>query len=309
VERRWRSTPAAGRSGGRNLKPGTHDIAARYIPAAGSAFAQRQRRPAARRGRTDDAVTAEGLAGPSDGEALAARVARAEDIAHHVHSIHPAIGVARPGNSPSSSSVPRAGHARRPAAPQGRAVPREEAGRALPALRLDGATFVKELKAGDPDVAKIEWTAPGQPEGCGTEVRGERQAHATNPGDIFIRAAAPKWRNSACGAQLPGHRPRRQDVERTARRPASTRARCRRPGSAGRDAHAGGRRAPSSAARTPGSFDNSPLQTFADNDGWYDDVSDGPVTAVVTLTAEKPPVDPAWVIVGPPSSRPPSSPS
>jgi hypothetical protein len=31
------------------------------------------------------------------------------------------------------------------------------------------------------------------------------------------------------------------------------------------------------------SFDNSPLTTFANNEGWYDDTSDGPVDATVTL--------------------------
>ena len=54
-----------------------------------------------------------------------------------------------------------------------------------------------------------------------------------------------------------------------------------------------------------GSFAGKPIVTFADNDGWYDDVSDGPVTAVVTLTGgATPPVAPSWVLVAPPKFAP-----
>ena len=44
------------------------------------------------------------------------------------------------------------------------------------------------------------------------------------------------------------------------------------------------------------------------NDGWFDDVSDGPVTAVLTLKTTRGtqvvPVEPAWVICGPPDFAP-----
>ncbi|MDQ5824944.1 MAG: LodA/GoxA family CTQ-dependent oxidase [Chloroflexota bacterium] len=43
------------------------------------------------------------------------------------------------------------------------------------------------------------------------------------------------------------------------------------------------------------------ITTFANNDGWYDDVSDGPVTATVSIGGQQVPVDPAWVITGPPN--------
>ncbi|HEX9989348.1 MAG TPA: LodA/GoxA family CTQ-dependent oxidase [Chloroflexia bacterium] len=46
------------------------------------------------------------------------------------------------------------------------------------------------------------------------------------------------------------------------------------------------------------------ITTFANNEGWYDDVSDGPVTAKVTIAGQEVPVDPAWVIVGPPNYAP-----
>ena len=44
--------------------------------------------------------------------------------------------------------------------------------------------------------------------------------------------------------------------------------------------------------------------TFANNDGWHDDASDGPVTAEVTIGGTTLPVDPAWVVVAPPNYAP-----
>jgi hypothetical protein len=48
------------------------------------------------------------------------------------------------------------------------------------------------------------------------------------------------------------------------------------------------------------------LPTFANNDKWHDDVSDGPVSAVVTLPGQDPVAvhHPAWVIVAPPDFAP-----
>ena len=47
------------------------------------------------------------------------------------------------------------------------------------------------------------------------------------------------------------------------------------------------------------------IDTYANNDYWYDDVSDGPVTAVVTTASGNLTVDsPAWVLVGPPAYAP-----
>lgn len=50
---------------------------------------------------------------------------------------------------------------------------------------------------------------------------------------------------------------------------------------------------------------NTPLSgNFANNDGWYDDTSDGPVTATVVVAGQSIQVDPAWVIVAPPNYAP-----
>ena len=46
------------------------------------------------------------------------------------------------------------------------------------------------------------------------------------------------------------------------------------------------------------------LTTFANNSGWTDDTSDGPVTALVRLGRVRLPVDPAWVVVAPPNYAP-----
>jgi hypothetical protein len=52
------------------------------------------------------------------------------------------------------------------------------------------------------------------------------------------------------------------------------------------------------------SHDGSRAITFANNDGWHDDVSDGPVTAEVRFEGKALKVDPAWVVVGaPPITR------
>jgi hypothetical protein len=52
------------------------------------------------------------------------------------------------------------------------------------------------------------------------------------------------------------------------------------------------------------SHDNSRATTFANNDGWFDDVSDGPVTAEVSLNGRALDVTPAWVTVAPPNYGP-----
>jgi L-lysine epsilon oxidase-like protein len=55
------------------------------------------------------------------------------------------------------------------------------------------------------------------------------------------------------------------------------------------------------------SLPQSQLTNFADNDGWCDDVADGPVRATIRLNGSAAPIaaDPAWVIVAPPDFAPP----
>ncbi|WP_017327518.1 LodA/GoxA family CTQ-dependent oxidase [Synechococcus sp. PCC 7336] len=55
-------------------------------------------------------------------------------------------------------------------------------------------------------------------------------------------------------------------------------------------------------SKTP--FPNNPPTTFANNNGWHDDTSDGPVTAEVLYNNQSLPVDPAWVVTAPPNYAP-----
>ena len=52
------------------------------------------------------------------------------------------------------------------------------------------------------------------------------------------------------------------------------------------------------------SYDGSRAVTFANNEGWHDDVSDGPVTAEVEFGGKKLKVKPAWAVVAPPNYAP-----
>ncbi|XJC77684.1 LodA/GoxA family CTQ-dependent oxidase [Delftia tsuruhatensis] len=52
------------------------------------------------------------------------------------------------------------------------------------------------------------------------------------------------------------------------------------------------------------SVDGSKATTFANNEGWHDDVADGPVRAKVVVAGVSVPVDAAWVTVAPPNYGP-----
>lgn len=52
------------------------------------------------------------------------------------------------------------------------------------------------------------------------------------------------------------------------------------------------------------SSDGTRAEHFANNDNWHDDVSDGPVTAEVSIDGQPVPVDPAWVVTAPPNYAP-----
>jgi hypothetical protein len=49
---------------------------------------------------------------------------------------------------------------------------------------------------------------------------------------------------------------------------------------------------------------NAPAESFSDNDGWYDSVSDGPVSATLRIRGQAQPVIPAWVVVTVPRYAP-----
>ena len=51
-------------------------------------------------------------------------------------------------------------------------------------------------------------------------------------------------------------------------------------------------------------FPNNPPTTFANNDGWHDDVSDGPVDATVVYQGQALNVEGSWVVCAPPNYAP-----
>ena len=52
------------------------------------------------------------------------------------------------------------------------------------------------------------------------------------------------------------------------------------------------------------SYNGAQAVTFANNEGWHDDSSDGPVTAEVSFAGRRLQVDPAWIVVAPPNYAP-----
>ncbi|MFG3518362.1 LodA/GoxA family CTQ-dependent oxidase [Streptomyces bobili] len=52
------------------------------------------------------------------------------------------------------------------------------------------------------------------------------------------------------------------------------------------------------------SADNLAATDFANNDGWHDDIADGPVRAEVRIEGRAIPVEPAWVVVASPDYAP-----
>jgi hypothetical protein len=72
---------------------------------------------------------------------------------------------------------------------------------------------------------------------------------------------------------------------------------------AGRLLFLGGRGRSESPKGTP-IFDPNDGDSFINADGWFDDASDGPVTAEVTVGGRAIPVDPAWVLTAPPNYAP-----
>jgi hypothetical protein len=51
-------------------------------------------------------------------------------------------------------------------------------------------------------------------------------------------------------------------------------------------------------------YDPANPNSFNNADGWFDDTSDGPVTARVSIAGREIPVDPSWVVVAPPNYAP-----
>lgn len=227
--------------------------------------------------------------------------------------IHPAIGVARVGNS---SAAPFIG----PESPHQKPLPPGSRKDASGAIIKQAARFrvygynqagevVRELKLGQDGVSEIRWSvhlankkaswyrfhvpldipeaASLTPEQRGRRnadvIGAERRKLVIDPGIRTIRASLHDVGTFDTGTIMGRKVPLgRISTEST-----------------GRLLVVGGNGKSASYA-----LPERPITGVANNDTWYDDVSDGPVTAQVTIGGQSRPATPAWVVVAPPHYAP-----
>jgi hypothetical protein len=226
--------------------------------------------------------------------------------------IHPAIGIARVGNSPNDYFVgPEVIH------PHGEAPGfyRDAAG----ALKRQAARFriygynaagvaVEELTTGR---AAVRWTvhvankkaawyqwqmALDIPEAMTIQVprrnaavkAGDRQGLVIDGGPRSIEGPDAQSPESRFVGKFQGTEVYLGEIRTDA---------------AGRLLFLGGHGVSASPGGTP-IFNPSDPNSFINADGWYDDMSDGPVTADVRIDGRSIPVEPAWVVTAPPNYGP-----
>ncbi|MET7457525.1 LodA/GoxA family CTQ-dependent oxidase [Streptomyces sp. NPDC005574] len=225
--------------------------------------------------------------------------------------IHPAIGVARVGNS---AEAPFIG----PESPDQKPADAGSYKDASGAIRRQAARFrvygynaagevVRELKPGTEGVTEIQWTvhlankkaawyqfhlALDIPEGktLTAEQYGRRNADVVgadrkklvnDPGSRTVRGSKTETQKFDTGKVMD---------KAVYLGEISTR-------SDGRLVVLGGR-------GNSASYKNQPITGVTNNNTWYDDVSDGPVTAKVSIDGRDLTAVPAWVVVGPPHYAP-----
>jgi hypothetical protein len=231
-----------------------------------------------------------GLAGPL-GDGAPAVVRR--------YRIHPAIGIARLGNSPQAFFIGPESPGRSPL-PEGESY-RDDAGnikRQAVRYRIYESSFdsegrllgVREVTAAD---AEIRWTVHtvNRKAAAATfpPLGGRRNDGETDRSRLVIDS----------GAQTVSGRNERVVMSGAFRSQPITLGEIRTD-DAGRLVVLGGFGVSGFVA--PGT---PQIQNFANNDGWHDDVADGPVQATIRLEGgELAEADPAWVIVAPPSYAP-----
>ncbi len=226
--------------------------------------------------------------------------------------IHPAIGVARVGNSADGFFIG-------PEVPDEPTLPPGGYKDATGALKRQAARFrlygynaagevVRELTAAD---AAITWTAHlankkaawyefhlalDSPEATRPDAGIARRRNATIRGAARSQLVIDPGPRSVTGKSMPGTAAaQRFDTGKffTLAVPLGE----LRTDEAGRLLVLGGH----GVSR---SLSGRPPEDFCNNDNWHDDISDGPVDAKVTLDGAELPVEGAWVIVGPPNYAP-----
>src|SRR5262245_57272176 len=221
------------------------------------------------------------------------------------YRIHPAIGIARVGDSPDEFFIGPEAPGVAPtltkpgdtSAPRGykdaqRRIKRQGARFRIYAYTLDAAgaeTQVQEVTARD---ARIEWEVhlANRKASSSTMDGGRRRNAGASEADLIIDPGPQR----IAGASQPMTK-----VGGTFMKTVAVKLGDLLTDAAGRLIVLGGHGVSQSL---PG----AKLVDFADNDGWCDDVADGPVRATVRLhgSTEVIAADPAWVIVAPPDFAP-----
>ncbi|MBI3269643.1 MAG: VWA domain-containing protein [Planctomycetes bacterium] len=215
--------------------------------------------------------------------------------------IHPAIGVARVGNSPDFFVGPER-PLERPAPPGGFKDSACRVKRQAARFRLfayDGATLVKELTAADADV---EWTVQlVNRKADSDQFGGSAKRNASVPSADRGKLVIDPGPRTLTG---PNQEAKLDTGTFTYKSPSETFGPVTVPLGEIRTDPEGHLLVLGGAGASGGKGELA--GEFADNDKWYDDISDGPVTAKVTLkggggvlTAS-----PAWVVVAPPKFAP-----
>lgn len=225
--------------------------------------------------------------------------------------IHPAIGVARVGNSKETPFIGPESPDQKPedlgAYKDGSGAIRRQAAR----FRVYGynaaGDVVRELKPGDAGVSEIQWTVH-----LANKKAAWYQFHV--PLDIPEgKALAPEQygrRNAdVVGADRkklvidPGSRTVRGSMTET-QKFDSGKIMDKAVYLGEISTHSDGRLLVLGGRGNSASYKNSPITGVTNNDTWYDDVSDGPVTAKVRIDGTELTATPAWVVVGPPHYAP-----
>lgn len=213
--------------------------------------------------------------------------------------IFPSIGVARLGNSPSASFIGPEIPGDRTPPPGGYKDDQCRVKRQAARFRLfgfDGNTLVKELTLDDPEVSAISWNVH-----LANKKASWRQFSGLN-------SNAP-YRNGTVTDRAsleidPGQRTLNGPNQAAGFNTGQFLGKFVPLGEMRTDAQS--RLLVLGGFGTSGSVPTGlSITNYANNDGWYDDVSDGPVTAIVTVGGISITAEPAWVICAPPDFAPP----
>ena len=229
-------------------------------------------------------------------------------------AIHPAIGIARVGNSPTGFFV--GPEVTEPATARDQASTATHRGLEAQAarFRVYGYNAAGEVvaRADGRTRPTIRWTvhvanrkaawyqwqmALDIPEAAGSQIpRRNASRQGRRPGGAGHRRRADVDRgreHSGAGVRVPREVPGRPTYTSARSGPTTT----------GRLLFLGGHGVSASPSGSP-IFNPSDPNGFINADGWYDDMSDGPVTAEVTIDGPGDPGRAGWVVTAPPDYGP-----